>query len=78
MRIVLLLDGPEITVLENEHNVELFIVESQCIADDEKHAKEVRNSFPDDLKHYVEYYMELEWFQDDATQPGGERHVEQQ
>ena len=52
------------------HNVELFVVESQAIADDEKHANEVRNSFPDDLKHYVEDYMEQEWY-NDAIQPGG-------
>jgi hypothetical protein len=70
MRIVILLDGPEITVLENEHNVELFVVESQVIADDEKHAKEVRNSFPDDLKHYVEDYMEPEWYNDTTGTEG--------
>jgi len=63
-RIVLILDGPEITVAQNEQDIPVFIVEAQVVSTDEEYAKDVWKSFPDDLRHFVEGYMEPNWVEE--------------
>jgi hypothetical protein len=63
-QVVLVIDGPEIKVVENQDDVEVYVVESQMAQNDETYAKDVWKSFPVEFRHYVEDYMEPEWIED--------------
>ena len=63
-QVVLVTDGPEIKVVDNKDDVEVYIVESQMTQEDETYAKDLWKSFPAMFRHYVEDYMEPEWIED--------------